>query len=240
MQVDHTAHILIADSTDASRKELREALHPTPVQIDEADSVSAALSAIGASSPDLVVCEVKLPDASGFSLCRQLRENEHHRDLPVILVSHWSTEIDRVIAFECGADDFLGRPFFGRELSSRVAAVLRRKPERGTGSPAPQLARVATGSAGGPPREIRVGGRILDLTPKESAILVHLANSDGAVRSRRQLIETIWGDESAPSDRCIDSHVKSLRRKLGPAGRSVETVRGVGYRFSPHPDLALG
>jgi DNA-binding response OmpR family regulator len=156
----------------------------------------------------------------------------------VILVSHWSSEIDRVIAFESGADDFLARPFFGRELSSRVAAVLRRRREREAVGLSGATERVAPAPAS-LHREVRVGGRLLELTPKETAILVHLASSQGAVRSRRQLIDAIWGDEGSPSDRCIDSHVKSLRRKLGAAGAAVETVRGVGYRFAPHPDLLL-
>jgi len=238
MQVDSSAHILIVDGSEPARGELRAALSPAPFQIDEAEGVSEALSAMENARLDLVLAEVKLPDASGYSLCRSIREDAQRHDTPVILVSSWSSEIDRVIAFECGADDFLARPFFGRELGSRVAAVLRRQRERQRSGSAPRPERLSPSPI---PlhREIRVGGRLLDLTPKETAILVHLATSHGAVRSRRQLIDAIWGDEGSPSDRCIDSHVKSLRRKLGPAGSSVETVRGIGYRFARHPELAL-
>jgi DNA-binding response OmpR family regulator len=238
MQVDPISRILIVDGTDEGRKELREALHPGALRVDEAGGVREAFSVAVEAPLDLVLAEVRLPDASGFSLCRLLREEPACHDLPVILVSSWATEMDRVIAFECGADDFLARPFFGRELGSRVAAVLRRRREReAAGLPArPERFVPAPATLH---REVRVAGRLLDLTPKETAILVHLATSDGAVRSRRRLIEAIWGDESTPSDRCIDSHVKSLRRKLGVAGDAVETVRGVGYRFAPHPDLEL-
>jgi len=235
---DRSPPVLVVDGTDAARKELREALAPAPLRIDEAGSVAEALGAVGDATPDLVLAEVQLPDGSGFGLCRRIREETDRPDLPVMLVSTWATEMDRVIAFECGADDFVARPFFGRELSSRVHAVLRRRRERSAGGSPPAVGRPAPGATG-QHREVRVAGRRLDLTPKETAILVHLATCDGAVRTRRQLIEAIWGDEATPSDRCIDSHVKSLRRKLGQAGAAVETVRGVGYRFAPHSELEL-
>lgn len=237
MTASQAAHILIVDGSEDSRQELRDAMYPTPVEIQEAADAAAALRAAEQTDLDLVLAEVRLPDVSGFSLCRQLRENAPSRELPVILVSHWSSEMDRVLAFECGADDFLGRPFFDRELSSRVTAVLRRKQEQSRAPSGDEPPPVMAPTPGY--REIRVGGQILDLTPKEASILLQLAASDGAVRSRRQLIMTIWDEETAPSDRCIDSHVKSLRRKLGPAGDSVETVRGIGYRFSAHPELDL-
>ena len=235
MQVRSSPQILIVDGVDDSRRELCEAMEPASVQLKEAGSVAEALAAVNEIDPDLMLAEVRLPDASGFSLCRQLRETERHHDLPVILVSHWSAEMDRVIAFESGADDFLARPFFGRELSSRVAALLRRRKERDAREEAAETP--APASAGY--RPVRLGGRTLDLTAKEAAILSHLAASDGAVRSRRQLIEALWDDQQAPSERCIDSHVKSLRRKLGDAATSVRTVRGIGYRYAPHPELEL-
>jgi DNA-binding response OmpR family regulator len=240
MQIERETHILIVDGSRESRAELRDALDTTPVHFDEVESVAEALDMAAITRLDLILSEVKLPDASGFSLCRTLREDARSFDLPVILVSSWASELDRVIAFECGADDFLARPFFDRELNSRVGAVLRRKGRR---SPLPR--ELAAHAMDRPARSIvyrtvRVEGRILDLTPKESAILVQLATCGGAVRSRRQLVEAVWADKRPlPADRCIDSHVKSLRRKLGSAGDCVETIRGIGYRYSPRPDLEL-
>jgi len=242
MQSERNTHILIVDGSQQSRAELRRALHMASVQFDEVDGVAEAFDMAAVIRPDLIVSEVRLPDASGFSLCRQLREDARTHDLPVILVSSWAGELDRVMAFECGADDFLARPFFDRELNSRAGAVLRRKGKRG-----PRVRDGESPSADARPappslhHTARIDGRILDLTPKETAILVQLSTCGGAVRSRRQLVEAIWADKRPlPADRCIDSHVKSLRRKLGRCSSSVETVRGIGYRYAPHPDLDLG
>jgi DNA-binding response OmpR family regulator len=241
MQSERNTHILIVDGSEPSRAELRRALHHGSVHFDEVDGVAEALDMAAVIRPDLIVSEVRLPDASGFSLCRQLREDVRTHDLPVILVSSWAGELDRVMAFECGADDFLARPFFDRELNSRAGAVLRRKGRRGTRVRVSET-RSADERPARPPahRTARIDGRILDLTPKETAILVQLATCGGAVRSRRQLVEAIWaGKHPLPADRCIDSHVKSLRRKLGRCANSVETVRGIGYRYAPDPDLEL-
>lgn len=240
MQAERDTQILIVDGSQESRDELRDALDTTPVRFYEVESVAEALDMAAITRPDLILSEVKLPDASGFSLCRMLREDARFFDLPVILVSSWASELDRVIAFESGADDFLARPFFDRELTSRVGAVLRRKGKHG-----PRSRELAARSAERTPRAggyrtVRVAGRILDLTPKETAILVQLASCGGAVRSRRQLVEAVWaGKRPLPADRCIDSHVKSLRRKLGSGAACVETVRGIGYRYTPHPDIEL-
>lgn len=240
METERDTRILIVDGSQESRDELRHALDTTPVRFDEVESVAEALDVAAITRLDLILSEVKLPDASGFSLCRTLREDARSFDLPVILVSSWAGELDRVIAFECGADDFLARPFFDRELNSRVSAVLRRKGKR-----SPRASELAARPVDRPARAVayrtvRVEGRILDLTPKESAILVQLATCGGAVRSRRQLVEAVWADKRPlPADRCIDSHVKSLRRKLGSGAACVETVRGIGYRYCPHPDLEL-
>lgn len=241
MESGRNTHILIVDGSEQSRAELRQALQTSSVQFDEVEGVAEALDLAVVIRPDLIVSEVRLPDASGFSLCRQLREDARTHDLPVILVSSWSGELDRVMAFECGADDFLARPFFDRELDSRVSAVLRRRGKRDPGLRETEPRSATTSpSIAAHHRTARIDGRILDLTPKETAILVQLATCGGAVRSRRQLVESIWADKRPlPADRCIDSHVKSLRRKLGRCASSVETVRGIGYRYAPHPDLEL-
>ena len=186
---------------------------------------------------DVLQCDVPPDTAELF----RRREQQERRVLmkKVFSVFAWQIPLfdpERVL----GRLMPFARPFFGRELSSRVAAVLRRSPDRRPAAYGIDGRRAPTPPSPFGQRPIRAAGRILELTPKEAAILVQLATSGGAVRSRRQLIETIWSDGDAPADRCIDSHVKSLRRKLGEAGRSVETVRGVGYRFAPHPDLDLG
>jgi DNA-binding response OmpR family regulator len=150
------------------------------------------------------------------------------------MVTDHASEIDRVLAFEAGVDDFLPKPFYGRELASRVGAVLRRSGGAGERHEVPGYdpaahALVSVRAADG---AVLVGDRRIDLTPREYHLLTSLISQAGRVVTRRQLIALVWGSDSAHTDRVVDAHVKSIRRKLGEARDCVETVRGVGYRFS--------
>jgi DNA-binding response OmpR family regulator len=161
-------------------------------------------------------------------VCRLIRETPRLERVPILFVSGQASEIDRVLAFESGADDFLARPFYAAELRARVEAVIRgfrARPER-----APRQARglVRIDARAG---RACVGGERVDLTRKELELLAELVGQAGRVVRRRQLIEQIWGGAAPRSERAIDAHVKSIRRKLGAAGSCIETVRGVGYRF---------
>jgi len=149
--------------------------------------------------------------------------------VPLFVVSDRADEIDRVLAFEFGADDFLPRPFFPRELAARVRALLRGYED----SPAVNSTRTA-GTLRIDLDRLRaeVAGRRIDLTPKELQILAELLASAGKVVRRRELIERLWGSESAIGGRAIDAHIKNIRQKLGASRTQLETVRGVGYRIS--------
>jgi DNA-binding response OmpR family regulator len=145
-----------------------------------------------------------------------------------MVVSSQASEIDRVLAFESGADDFVARPFYAAELRARVDAVMRgfgSRPERPRSS-----ARVLVQLDARAGRASVAGVRI-ELTQKEFDLLAELVGNAGRVVRRRQLIEQIWRAGAPPSERAIDAHIKSIRRKLGAASRCIETVRGVGYRF---------
>lgn len=235
--------VLVVDGQDASRRELCESLAASPLALTEAASAAGAAKALQKQLPVLILAELRLPDASGFGFCRGLREDPRTARLGVILVSRWASEIDRILALESGADDFLARPFSARELRSRVEAVLRRRLGATSGPaggpPGPEEREPGSGALHGRVREVRVGGRRIDLTPRELAILSALAAAGGRVLSRRDLLGPIREDEPAPSDRCVDSHVRSLRSKLGAAAACVETVRGVGYRLAPGAGLEL-
>ena len=242
MPLSERARVLVADAKSADRDRVRESLAVSSVDLVEAGSMAEALEQMEKGQPDLVITELELPDASGFVLCRRMRERPDDDYVPVIVISTWTGENDRILAFECGADDFVAKPFFARELSSRVDAVLRRSRDRlmtEATEPA-STARTATALASGRrPREVLFDGHPLPLTPKERALLGALAHAGGRVLSREDLIEQVWGGAAAPTSRSVDSHIKSLRRKLGEAPDCVETVRGVGYRFAPHPQLEL-
>ncbi len=241
MQSADRSRVLVADPDKSARERVSGSLAVSPVDVLEAETVEQAIGALAETEVDLVLTELQLPDASGFVLCRRLRERADSRYIPVIVLSEWATETDRILAFECGADDFVAKPYFARELSSRIEAVLRRRQQRDTDGAVTEEAS-APQHAPAPfrrPREVVFDGRPLKLTPKERALLGALASAGGRVLSREDLIAQVWGGAPSPTARSVDSHIKSLRRKLSDAPDCVETVRGVGYRFAPHPLLDL-
>jgi two-component system catabolic regulation response regulator CreB len=182
---------------------------------------------------DLAIVDLMLPDGSGFELIGRAR-----RATPspaVIVLSSRDDEADRVAALETGADDYVTKPFSPREVVARVRAVLRRVADR-TPAPAPAYPLpLVTDEA---TRRAHVHGRPLELTRVEFDLLACLLSTPGRVFTRAELIDRVWGDGFAITDRTIDSHVKALRRKVAEAGGQpgmVETVRGVGYRVSDRP-----
>jgi len=236
------SRVLVADAQQSERTRVRESLSVASIELLEAASLEEAQSVIDSTRLDLVITELRLPEASGYVLCRRMRERPGAEYVPVIVVSDWKTESDRILAFECGADDFVAKPFFARELSSRVEAVLRRQQGRldADSEARPIDPRMAQSSAAEQRvREVRFDGEPLPLTPKERALLGALAHAGGRVLTRDDLIAKVWNGAAAPTSRSVDSHIKSLRRKLALASDCVETVRGVGYRFAPDPRLEL-
>jgi DNA-binding response OmpR family regulator len=168
---------------------------------------------------------------SGLAFCRRLRESEKGSGLRVLLVSPWVDEMDRILAFECGADDFARDPFFPRELASRVQALLRRGRQ-------PRALTEEGEARVGPLRVdyrkslVEIEGQPIPLTWREFEVLRLLAQERGRVVRRGALLGLLLGAPDAASPRLIDTYVKSIRKKLGRAGRLIETVRGVGYRLS--------
>jgi DNA-binding response OmpR family regulator len=179
---------------------------------------------------DLVILDLMLPDGSGFDWISAVRAEG--RGKPVIVLSSRDGEADRVAALETGADDYVTKPFSPREIVARVRAVLRR-----ASGPVPKAAPSGAHSIelDGASRRARVGGTALELTRVEFDLLARLVEGPDRVHTRAELIDRVWGDGFAITDRTIDSHVKALRRKLSEAGAdpgTIETVRGVGYRLS--------
>jgi DNA-binding response OmpR family regulator len=239
-----TRRILVVDGDRRSCKQIEESLSERGLRCRSVGSASDALEAAAAEVPDLVILDFYLPDLSGLGLCRTLREDPELNSVAIIVVAAQASEIDRVLVFEAGADDFLAKPFYPAELSARVGAVLRRleRGERGSvergesalrGSPLSRFGNLRVDSMGS---RLEVGGRRVDLTPTEFEIFSFLASRAGKVVQRHQLIDRLWGNEAPPSERTVDTHVKSIRRKLGEAQGCLETVRGVGYRFTAPVD----
>ncbi len=228
--------LVIEDETDL-RELLEYNLKGAGYEVFSAADAATGLALARERRPDLVLLDIMLPDSSGLDVCRILKSHAHTRDAQVMMVTAKGEEIDRVVGFELGADDYVVKPFSTRELLLRVQAVLRRR----AAPPVP----VAEGE--GP---IRFGCLLMDrsahrawvedaevqLTALEFKLLGTLYDRRDRVQTRGSLLEDVWGASAEMATRTVDTHVKRLREKLGRAGDYIETVRGVGYRFVGRPD----
>lgn len=175
--------------------------------------------------PDLVILDVMLPGMDGFEVCRAIRREA---DTPVIMLTARTDDVDAIVGLELGADDYVTKPFNPRALVARVKAILRRTD--GTvrlGRP------IEVGSLRIDPRrrEVVVGARAVELRGREFDLLAALARDPGVVLSREALLEDVWGTDFPGETRTVDVHVSELRKKVGPDGPSIESVRGIGYRL---------
>ena len=182
--------------------------------------------AVAEEVPSLVLLDVMLPEEDGLTVLKKLRESARTAQLPVIMLTAKSTEYDKVLGLEGGADDYVTKPFGMMELLSRIRALLRRTEKESSQYRCGQLA-VDTGR-----HVVTVDGREVTLTQKEFEVLCLLLKNRGQVLSREQLIESVWGYAFTGESRTVDVHVRTLRQKLGEAGAYIETVRGYGYKMS--------
>jgi two-component system, OmpR family, response regulator len=189
-----------------------------------------ALAAVERVRPSLVILDLMLPGMDGVEICRRIRQNDEQ--LPIIMLTARDGEVDRVVGLELGADDYLTKPFSPRELVARVKAILRRAAAReaGPSEETPALLRLGDVAIDEARHEVRAGDADVTLTAKEFDLLAFLARNRGIVFTREKLLDRVWGYERPVDTRTVDSHVKSLRQKLGAAGAVVKTVRGVGYK----------
>ncbi len=188
-----------------------------------------ALEAAREEAPDLVVLDLMLPGIDGLQVCRALRADARTREVPVIMLTARGEERDVVRGLESGADDYVTKPFSPKVLAARIRSVLRRRAEAPTGD----AAVIQTSDIVVHPgrHEVLVQGEAVDLTATEFRLLQFLARRPGWVFTRSQIVQAVRGDGYPVTERSVDVQVFGLRKKLGPAGECVETVRGVGYRF---------
>lgn len=183
--------------------------------------VSTAAAALAAPPAEMVLVDLGLPDMDGLDVCRELRARG---DVPIIVISARADEVDKVVALEIGADDYVSKPFGVREVIARMRAVARRvRPAE----PEPSMGRLAIDRRA---RRVHVDGAEIALSPKEHDLLAFLAEAPGAAFTREQIMEAVWDEHWFGSTRTLDVHVGALRRKLGDAA-AIETVRGVGFRL---------
>ena len=184
-------------------------------------------AAVSAKKPTLAVLDIMLPEEDGISVLKKLRANTETSGLPVIMLTAKSTEYDKVMGLDAGADDYMTKPFGAMELVARVKALLRRA------EPACEGREYQIGALMLSPDKhiVKVGGQDVILTLKEFQLLCYLAKNQGSVMTRDQILQEIWGYEFDGENRTVDVHIRTLRSKLGEAGDLVETVRGMGYRM---------
>ena len=199
------------------------------IEVETAPSGDAALKAATEQPPDLVVLDLNLPVLSGLEVCRILRQRPATATVPIIMLTARTSEGDRIIGLDSGADDYVTKPFSARELAARVRAALRRG--RSTEAPAAATYRGTHLTADFDAVSVEVEGAAVKLTRREFELLRYLVDNRNRVLSRDRLLERVWGYDRYIETRSVDVHVGRLRAKLGPAGRQIETVVGLGYRF---------
>lgn len=198
-----------------------------------AETGEAAYEQLSRVRPDLVLLDLMLPDISGMEICRKLKADPATKAIPVVMLTAKGEEIDRVVGFELGVDDYISKPFSMRELVLRVKAILRRTEQASPATRAPERTRTTVGPIRIDPEAHRayVEGNEVTLTALEFRLLARLMERVGRVQTREQLLEDVWGVTSEIETRTVDTHVNRLRDKLGSARELLETVRGVGYRL---------
>jgi len=221
--------ILVVDDEPDLLELVRLNLSQAGFEVDTAATGGEAMKALRNVRPDLMVLDLMLPDTSGTDLCRELRSDAAFAELPIIMLTARADEVDRVVGFELGADDYVTKPFSPRELVLRVRAVLRRRNPAASEPDALVHGALQLDAAR---HRCFVDGAEVDLTAKEFELLSQLMGQPGRVMTRDGLLDRVWGSDITVTTRTIDTHVKRLREKLGEAGDLIETVRGIGYRFA--------
>ncbi len=185
-----------------------------------------------APAPDLILLDLMLPDLPGTEICRRLRADPQTAGVPIIMLTARAEEIDRVLGFEVGADDYVTKPFSTRELLLRVRAVLRRSTTPAEARSVEVFGQLSLDAEG---HRVWWREELLTLTALEFRLLLLLCHREGRVQTRHELLREIWGSDAGVSERSVDTQVKRLRVRLGEAGGLIHTVRGVGYRFDSRP-----
>jgi len=194
--------------------------------ISKAGDGATGLTKARAEKPDFIILDLMLPKIPGLEVCKILKSEAATRHIPILMLTARAEEIDRVVGLECGADDYVTKPFSPREIVLRIKAILRR------GATEEADDRLSAGPITIDParHEVLVNGKRVELTSLEFKLLRTLMQRRGRVQERDRLLNEVWGYESVIDTRTVDTHVRRLREKLGKAGEVVETVRGFGYR----------
>ena len=222
-----TEKILIVEDEPDVAELLAHHLKAAGFGVEIAENGRIALAAIKNQPPSLVVLDLMLPEMSGLDLCRTVKADPKTSNIAIVILSAKIEELDRVLGFELGADDYVVKPFSPREFVLRIRAILRRKSQGGK----EDLLRVGNLLLDRSRHEVRAGDRLIECTATEFKLLSILMERQGRVQARDRLLSDVWGYDSIIDTRTVDTHMRRLRDKLGKFGRYIETVRGFGYRL---------
>ena len=226
--------ILVIEDEPDIRRNLEYNISREGYNVLTAGSLSEAEEIVNSNSLSLILLDLMLPDGSGLDLCKKFKSNSKTESIPIIILTAKDDEVDKVVGFELGADDYVTKPFSVRELVLRIKAILKRgqtkkeivEVERQFGD-----LKIDVES-----HEVFVDSVQIDLTALEFKLLNQLVETRGRVQSRDQLLQDVWGYSAEVTTRTVDTHIKRLRNKLGSMGKYVQTIRGVGYKFARIPD----
>ena len=191
------------------------------------------LTSVKKNKPDLIILDLMLPGINGLDVCREIRSEEENNDVSIIMLTAKGEEIDRIVGFELGADDYVTKPFSVRELILRVKVLLKKRSDNQSAEKILEYGPVKMNLDA---HSVLVDDIDVVLTALEFKLLKHLLKRRGRVQTRDQLLGNVWGYSSEVTTRTVDTHIKRLREKLGSTGDLIQTIRGVGYRFNNHSE----
>ena len=221
--------IVIIDDDQSIRELASVYLEKEGFRVESAADGASGIERVAVATPDLVILDLMMPGMSGYDVCKALRQSSN---IPILMLTARDDDVDKIVGLELGADDYVTKPFNPRELVARVKAILRRAE---TASPAQVNGVIHAGdlTVDRQRREARAAGREIALRTKEFDLLATLAENEGIVLTREQLLDRVWGYNFYGETRTVDVHVQHVRAKIAGAGVSILTVRGVGYKLVP-------
>ncbi len=220
--------VLVVDDEPDAVELIKTVLGEAGYFVATAEDGSEALRKARELNPDVILLDIMLPEIDGLEVCKILRHDPDTGNVPIIMLTARANEFDRILGLELGADDYVTKPFSPRELVLRVKALLRRG--KSSENPSEQF-RVGSLVIDIPRHAVRVEDQPVELTVTEFELLTTLVQRRGRVLSRELLLRDVWDNDTGIDSRTVDTHMRRLREKLGPAARHLDTVRGVGYRF---------
>ena len=227
--------ILVIEDEPDIRRNLEYNLGREGFNASSVGSLDEAGEKLKSKKFDLILLDLMLPDGSGLDLCKKIKSNSETETTPIIILTAKDDEVDKVVGFELGADDYVTKPFSVRELILRVKAILKRSDTK-TKEVVEVERQFGDLKIDVDSHEVHVDSQLIELTALEFRLLKELVDKRGRVQSRDQLLSEVWGYNAEVTTRTVDTHIKRLREKLGSMGKYVQTIRGVGYKFSRTPD----